>query len=48
VGLFLPLFVAQQAMTLENPVYRAGYRSVLEALWEDTDMRWVRGLEAAR
>lgn len=48
VALFLPLFVAQQAMTLENPVYRAGYRSVLEALWEDTDMRWVRGLEAAR
>jgi aminoglycoside phosphotransferase (APT) family kinase protein len=48
MNLFLPLFIAEQAMALENPVYRAGYRSVLEALWQDTDLRWVRGLEPAR
>ncbi len=46
--LFLPLFVAEQAMALDNPEYRAGYRSVLEALWQDTDMRWARGLAGAR
>ena len=48
MALFLPLFVAEQAMVLDNPDYRAGYRSVLEALWQDTDMRWARGLAGAR
>jgi Phosphotransferase enzyme family len=47
-ALFLPLFLAEQAMVLDNPVYRAGYRSALEALWQDTDIRWARGLAGAR
>jgi hypothetical protein len=51
MAVFLPLFLAGQAMALENPVYRNGYRSVLEALWQDRDSRAresADGLEWAR
>lgn len=46
-ALFLPAFVAEQAMALENPVYRKGYRSLLFVLWQERDARWLRRLEAA-
>jgi Phosphotransferase enzyme family len=45
VSLFLPTFVAQQAMALENPVFRAGYRSLLSVLHRDVDSSWLRLLE---
>lgn len=48
VAVFLPLFLAGQAMALENPVYRNGYRSVLEALWQDRDTQPAAGLARAR
>jgi hypothetical protein len=46
-ALFLPTFVAEQAMTLQNPVYRNGYRSLLSVLWREGDARWLRRLEMA-
>jgi hypothetical protein len=46
-ALFLPTFLAEQAMVLENPVYRQGYRSLLSTLWNEGDTRWIRELEAA-
>jgi hypothetical protein len=48
LALFLPLFVAEQAMVLENPRYRAGYRSVLHTLWRDAELRPARAPEPAR
>jgi Phosphotransferase enzyme family len=44
-ALFLPMFVAQQAMALENPIFRGGYRSLLSVLWRDGDASWLRLLE---
>jgi aminoglycoside phosphotransferase len=46
-ALFLPAFVAEQAMALENPVFRNGYRSLLSVLWQEGDARWLRRLEVA-
>lgn len=46
-ALFLPTFVAEQAMALQNPVYRNGYRSVLSILWREGDAHWLRRLEMA-
>lgn len=48
LALFLPLFVAEQAMVLDNPRYRAGYRSVLQMMWRDADLRPARNPEPAR
>jgi Phosphotransferase enzyme family len=48
IALFLPTFVAEQAMALEHPVYRAGYRSLLSVLGRDGDTSWLRRLEGAR
>lgn len=36
VQLFLPVFLAEQALALEHPAYRGGYRALLRLLWEDT------------
>jgi hypothetical protein len=36
LSLFLPVFLADQATALENPAYRAGYRSVLHAHWQQS------------
>jgi hypothetical protein len=46
--LVLPLFVAEQATVLDNPVYRAGYRSVLATLWSSAGAAWGRPLEQVR
>ena len=47
-ALVLPLFVAQQATVLDNPVYRDGYRSVLAALAGDVTDVVARDLQGAR
>ena len=48
-ALFLPVFVAEQATTLENPTYRGnGYRSLLSVLSSESDASWLRRLEVAR
>lgn len=46
--LFLPLFVAEQATALDNPVYRSGYRSVLEVMARGVGGERLPGLEAVR
>jgi aminoglycoside phosphotransferase len=47
-ALFLPVFVAEQVMALDDPVYRNGYRALLQALWQEGDARWLTRLEAAQ
>jgi hypothetical protein len=47
-GLMLPLFVAHQATVLDNPAYRAGYRSVLAALAGDLPATLAHDLAGAR
>jgi Phosphotransferase enzyme family len=47
-AVFLPVFVAEQATTLENPTYRNGYRSLLSVLSSESDASWLRRLEVAR
>jgi hypothetical protein len=47
-GVVLPLFVAHQATVLDNPVYRAGYRSVLAAVAGDVPATLARHLAGAR
>jgi Phosphotransferase enzyme family len=44
-GLFLPAFLAEQAMALSNVDYRDGYRSLLSVLADQGDARWLRRLE---
>jgi hypothetical protein len=46
-ALFLPTFLAEQAMALDNTVYRDGYRSLLSVLAEECNARWLRRLELA-
>jgi hypothetical protein len=46
-ALFLPVFLAEQAMALDNPVYRDGYRSLLSVLADECDARWLHRLEVA-
>jgi Phosphotransferase enzyme family len=47
-GVVLPLFVAHQATVLDNPAYRAGYRSVLAAVAGDLPATLARNLAGAR
>jgi hypothetical protein len=46
-ALFLPVFLADQAMALDNAVYRDGYRSLLSVLADECNARWLRRLEVA-
>jgi hypothetical protein len=41
VSVFFPLFLAEQAMTLDDPVFRNGYRSALEAFWRERESTWL-------
>ena len=41
VAVFFPLFLAEQAMTLDDPVFRNGYRSALTALWQERESTWL-------
>jgi aminoglycoside phosphotransferase len=43
-ALFLPTFLAEQAMALDNTGYRDGYRSLLSALADEGDGRWLSQL----
>ncbi|MFL5737424.1 MAG: aminoglycoside phosphotransferase family protein [Actinomycetota bacterium] len=40
-GIFFPLFLAQQATSLDVPSFREGYRSVVRALVEERDSTWL-------
>jgi aminoglycoside phosphotransferase (APT) family kinase protein len=44
--LFLPVFLAEQVLALEQSVYRAGYRALLRSVWEGTTSGWLEVLEA--
>jgi hypothetical protein len=47
-AVFFPIFIADQAMSLEDPDFRSGYRSLLHAFAEERDATWLwRGVEAA-
>jgi Ser/Thr protein kinase RdoA (MazF antagonist) len=46
-ALFLPVFLAEQAMALDNAVYRDGYRSLLSVLADECNARWLGWLEVA-
>jgi aminoglycoside phosphotransferase len=41
VAVFFPLFLAEQAMTLDDPVFRNGYRSALLAFWQERESTWL-------
>jgi hypothetical protein len=43
--LFLPVFLAEQVLALEQPAYRAGYRALLRLLWEESIASRLRVLE---
>ena len=43
--LFLPVFLAEQVLALEQPVYRNGYRTLLRLLWEDSASGRLRSME---
>ena len=48
-GVFFPLFLAEQAMTLDDPIFRDGYRSVLAPLaFERSSAQHPELLEANR
>jgi aminoglycoside phosphotransferase (APT) family kinase protein len=40
-ALFFPVFLAEQAMALEDPAFRAGYRSLLVAAAEEAPRSWL-------
>jgi aminoglycoside phosphotransferase (APT) family kinase protein len=40
-ALFFPVFLAEQAMALEDPAFRAGYRSLLVATAEEAPRSWL-------
>ncbi len=44
--LFLPVFLAEQVLALEQPAYRNGYRALLRLLWEESVSGHLRPLEA--
>ena len=46
-ALFLPVFLAEQAMALDNSYYRDGYRSLLLALADEVDGSWLSRLLVA-
>jgi hypothetical protein len=35
------LFLAEQAMTLDDPIFRAGYRAALTAFWTERESTWL-------
>ena len=41
VAVFFPLFLAEQAMTLDDPVFRDGYRAALTAFWRERESTWL-------
>ena len=41
VSVFFPLFLAEQAMTLDDPEFRDGYRSALGAFWQERESTWL-------
>ena len=41
VAVFFPLFLAEQAMTLDDPEFRNGYRSALSAFWQERESTWL-------
>jgi hypothetical protein len=45
--LFLPVFLAEQVLALEQPVYRNGYRTLLRLLWEESAAGRLHLVEAA-
>jgi len=47
VSVFFPLFLAEQAMTLDDPVFRDGYRSALLAFWGERESTWLWNEEKA-
>jgi hypothetical protein len=40
-GIFFPVFLAEQAMTLNVPEFRQGYRSLLRALASERESTWL-------
>lgn len=44
--LFLPVFVAEQVLALEQPAYRSGYRALLRLLFQESARGRLRSLEA--
>jgi hypothetical protein len=43
--LFLPVFLAEQVLALQEPTYRDGYRRLLRLLWEEGTSGRLRSLE---
>jgi hypothetical protein len=43
--LFLPVFLAEQALALQQPDYRNGYRALLRLLWEENASGRLRAME---
>ena len=41
VAVFFPLFLAEQAMTLDDPEFRNGYRAALRAFWRERESTWL-------
>jgi hypothetical protein len=46
-SVFFPLFLAEQAMTLDDPAFRDGYRSALKAFWGERESTWLWSEERA-
>ena len=44
--LFLPVFLAEQVLALEQPTYRNGYRALLRLLWDESASGRLRSVEA--
>jgi aminoglycoside phosphotransferase (APT) family kinase protein len=40
-AVFFPTFLAEQAVTLADPAFREGYRSLLRAFWEERSSTWL-------
>jgi Phosphotransferase enzyme family len=43
--LFLPVFLAEQVLALQQPAYRNGYRALLRLLWEEGASGRLRSME---
>jgi hypothetical protein len=43
--LFLPVFLAEQALALQQPAYRNGYRALLRLLWEENAAGRLRSMQ---
>ena len=46
-SVFFPLFLAEQAMILDDPAFRDGYRSALMAFWGERESTWLWNEERA-